>query len=430
MLRRMTSLRLRRRYLLALGVTTQVIGGCASGGGQQPSAEPTTTTTTANVPPTSTAAASATATAPATATAASTSVASWEPKVPDPTVPEVRPVPGRSLPTCPNGRFCVAEANARGPNPAEAPFQACAASIPFPNRESPMDEHKEVRFDAATTKRERTQTKDACCYTWWIPCPGGRPLLVEGNARTACRTDTTAWLEPSAGHRLADLPMHVRAALAEHYAAEASYEHASIASFARVSLSLLAAGAPAELVEQTHRAALDEIAHARAMYSLASVCRGEPVGPGPLDLAGAALATSSIVEIAGEAFFEGCVGEVAAALVLHEESARAIGEFERNILTTMAGDEERHAELAWRTVAWALRHEPGIVRAMLGRARQTLLEEVEETTATAATPELAGRSLPGVTTPRERALIRSRAIVEVTLPCLAALLDGGQAVAV
>ena len=49
---------------------------------------------------------------------------------------------------------------------------------------------------------------------------------------------------------------------------------AEIASFARTSLDLLALGAPADLVAETHRAALDEIEHARIAYALASAFSG------------------------------------------------------------------------------------------------------------------------------------------------------------
>jgi hypothetical protein len=48
-------------------------------------------------------------------------------------------------------------------------------------------------------------------------------------------------------------------------------------------LELLALGAPAELVEKAHVAALDEIEHARICFALASAYGGERYGPGPLD---------------------------------------------------------------------------------------------------------------------------------------------------
>jgi hypothetical protein len=277
-----------------------------------------------------------------------------------------------------------------------------------------------VSFNAATTKLERTQASDACCYTWVIPCPGGRPLLVDGSARTAVVATTAAWLDRPFGAAFALLSGETRERLADHYAAEAAYEHASVASFARVSLSLLAAGAPPDLVADTHRAALDEIEHARAMYSMASACRGVPIGPGSLDMAGVPLAWTNVVEIAEEAFFEGCIGEVAAALVLREEAALAKDPGCAEILAQMAEDEERHAELAWRTLAWALARDPAAVGSMLERALAAAIESAAEIASARA--EDGAEGLPGVTTPRERALIRGRAILEITEPCARALL--------
>src|SRR5690606_33504532 len=75
-----------------------------------------------------------------------------------------------------------------------------------------------------------------------------------------------------------------RARLAAHWLAEAAVEHASVASFSRFALSLLALGAPPSLVASAHAAALDEIRHAQDCFALASRYRGEPVGPGPLPI--------------------------------------------------------------------------------------------------------------------------------------------------
>ena len=61
-------------------------------------------------------------------------------------------------------------------------------------------------------------------------------------------------------------------------------EHASIASFARFSLELLRYGAPPELVVGAHRAALDEVAHARLAFALASSWSGRDLGPGAMGL--------------------------------------------------------------------------------------------------------------------------------------------------
>lgn len=265
-------------------------------------------------------------------------------------------------------------------------------------------------------------TKDACCYTWVIPCPGGRPLVIDGAPRVADSVVGPAWASRAAsverGERFEWVPEAMREHLAVHYAREASFEHASVAAFARVSLSLLGAGAPPDLVADTHRAALDEIGHAEAMYALASTLRRSPVGPAALDLAGATSALVGLDEIAEEALLEGCAGEVSAALVLREEAARALDEDTRTTLARMAEDEERHAELAWRTVAWALRTAPESVLARLVGARASLEEELRTPDALDSRRD----ALPGVTSAFERRAMRRRALAEVVLPCLDSLL--------
>jgi hypothetical protein len=326
------------------------------------------------------------------------------------------------MPSCPSGQFCMTEANAVGSPMAAAPFGKCAESARDPL--APMGRQRFVSFNPLQTKRERTAKKDACCYEWTIPCPGGRPLLVDGAPRVAPPRSEAAWVGRTtslfAEHcaRSQRMPAAVREALARHYEREASFEHASVAAFARVSLALLSAGAPPDLVADTHRAALDEIAHAEAMYLLASGLRGAPVGPSPLDVSGATAAIAGLEDIAAEALLEGCAGEVTAVLVLREEADRAEDETLRATLERMAADEERHAELAWRTVAWTMRSEPASVGERLARVRASLGEEL----ATPLSAEGFARSLPGVTSAVERIVLRRRALADVVLPCLDTLL--------
>lgn len=111
---------------------------------------------------------------------------------------------------------------------------------------------------------------------------------------------------------------------------------------------------------------------------------------------------------------------MAAALVLREEAERASDDVIRSMLVVMADDEERHAELAWRTVAWALSRHTARVRRALERARDAVDAEI----AMPIPDEIsAPMGLPGVTTARERARLRRRALVEVVAPCLDALLS-------
>jgi hypothetical protein len=141
--------------------------------------------------------------------------------------------------------------------------------------------------------------------------------------------------------------------LAAYWLDVAALEHASVASFARFTLDLLAVDAPARLVADAQRAALDEVEHARLAYGLASAYAGRPLGPGPLDVAGVAPCADA-GDLLRSLVMEGCVGETVAVI----EALAAADAATDPVLTAayrrIAADEQRHAELAWRTLAWLL----------------------------------------------------------------------------
>ncbi len=80
------------------------------------------------------------------------------------------------------------------------------------------------------------------------PCGIGRPLMVEGRARTASATARSDWGAGDLGVSAHAIDAELRDALARHWLAVAALEHASVASFARFTLHLLALGAPPSLV--------------------------------------------------------------------------------------------------------------------------------------------------------------------------------------
>ncbi|MCX4239699.1 ferritin-like domain-containing protein [Paraliomyxa miuraensis] len=185
-------------------------------------------------------------------------------------------------------------------------------------------------------------------------CCDGRPFIVGEVARIAPTIDRADWCGAVAGPRLDGLDPRARAELAAAWQADASMEHASIASFARFILHLLALGAPPELVAEAQRALADEIEHARQCFALASAYGGRPVGPGPLAVHDALDGPVTLVTAAVAAVREGCIGETMAAYQAEVAAARATDPAVRAVLSAIAEDEARHAALAWRFVTWAL----------------------------------------------------------------------------
>jgi hypothetical protein len=268
--------------------------------------------------------------------------------------------------TCPSGNWCgsIASAVKVAPGGENAPKElGCPTRIigahpdpsPITGKEfEGLSPNRQMQgaLNRHRTEKEHTAGKDdLCCYHWFEYC-SGRPLRGdEGDvvARVQTRDD---WQADEPSPVLAELGPAERAALADAWLEDALAEHASVASFARATLELMAVGAPPELLGATQAAARDEIDHARRCFALASAYAGRPLGPGAL--VSPAPREAGLAALACATFVEGCVGETIAALVAERALASASDPTVRATLRVIARDEARHAALAWRTVAWAI----------------------------------------------------------------------------
>lgn len=292
---------------------------------------------------------------------------------------------------------------------------------------------------------------DECCYGSGCAVPG-RPLVVEGemvvapavrgekgwsadpslSTRAARRggaavdpslsTPRSAAALPAAPSLSTPVPAPAaaeRALLAGMWLRAARLEHASVASFARFSLELLAFGAPPALVAAAHTAALDEIGHAEACFALASRYGGEPVGPGALPLPAALPRAAGLAELAAATVEEGCVGETMAALFAAEQRSCASDPRVCAALEAVALEEARHAELAWTTLRWALAEGGEPVR----RAAEAAFRRAVERARGASDEELPAGVRPevvsahGLLAPSVFSSVSEQAITGVILPC-------------
>jgi hypothetical protein len=290
---------------------------------------------------------------------------------------------------------------------------------------------RDPSVDDCRVDEECPESYQTCASTWSdtrfgcreMDCAIGRPLLVEDEVRSAPLADRGDWAAPvtaalaPAGLAAAALPpAGQRPAVAAHWAAVARMEHASVASFARFTLELLALGAPPELVAAAQAAGQDEVEHARLAFGLASAFAGAPVGPGPLNLRGATPALdlkAALIALIEEA----CVGETVGVV---EARAAAVGAVPgvREVLEQIAEDEARHAALAWRCLRWMLQQRPdlaGVAAEALDRGIARVLDGGDEG---GAAPDLRPWGLLGAAA-RDEA--RARAIAEVVRPCADAL---------
>jgi hypothetical protein len=228
--------------------------------------------------------------------------------------------------------------------------------LPSPFEQCPRRSPTGGQFSAQTTRAERANNPETCCYVTFtgMVVPGRALRGEDARAVVAPVVARDDWRDAGV----------VVARDACAWLADAALEHASIASFARFALDLLAHGAPLDLVEDAHRAALDEIEHARIAFALG----GSAAGPGALDVA--PRAPMDLASLARATFEDGCMGETIAAM---EARARAADEDDPRVrasLARIAADEERHAELAWRALAWMLRVGGARVREAIRDASQ------------------------------------------------------------
>ena len=295
-----------------------------------------TGTTTAPV----TASASATTTATASATPSATATEAVTVATASAAPPPSAVVPSRiGLPT--GGGGCGFDVVCQ-PEPKS---KTCAPAYTEPKGESGMEPRNGPLYNEAPQHKA-----GECCYKLARRfCGGGRPLRADDGPIVAPLVARRDWMRTD----LAGPSTDADAALAARWLREATFEHASVASFARVTLQLMALGAPPELLADTQRAALDEIEHARTFLALAMRRGAGAQGPAALDVHRAPLAATFDAFVV-DTFLDGCLAETVSGI---EIRARADDgdEVERAAVATIADEEERHAELAWRTLAWGVR---------------------------------------------------------------------------
>jgi hypothetical protein len=202
----------------------------------------------------------------------------------------------------------------------------------------------------------------------------GRPLRLRGRVihpKLRIGDDWTRGATPSVD----GLDEPTRRALEALWLHDAQKEHASVPAFARLSWILAGVGAPADLIEDVHRAALEEIDHARRCFALAAGYgrRRHTAEPMPdLLLTGLELRGDPLTETAVESLKDGCLledynADVAAACVLACEEPVT-----RAVLEQIAREERSHAELSWRIVELCVRRGGRPVRDALLREAQRI----------------------------------------------------------
>jgi hypothetical protein len=184
----------------------------------------------------------------------------------------------------------------------------------------------------------------------------GRQLRRHGEVLLPPVTHGDAWTRPDLAPRVDPA---VRAALAAQWRENGRTEHASVAAFARLTLDLMALGAPPALVASANRDALDEIRHAELCFGLARALDGRLESPGLFPEAARArtlpaLRTLALALLAVDSLVDGALHEGVSARIAARLARCCEDPAIRAVLREIAADEGRHAAHGWDVVEWCL----------------------------------------------------------------------------
>lgn len=202
----------------------------------------------------------------------------------------------------------------------------------------------------------------------------GRPLRIRDrqiHPELRIGTEWTRGPTPNTQH----LNAATRKALEVLWLHDAQKEHASIPAFSRISWMLAAVGAPAELMDWAHRAALQEIDHTRLCFSLAAGYGGQShsVQPMPeLLLSNLSDNPNPMATLARESILDGCQLEDFNADVALRCSQLCSEPATRQVLEQIAREERSHAEFSWSLTSWLLRQDPAEMGAIVQLAKLQL----------------------------------------------------------
>ena len=231
----------------------------------------------------------------------------------------------------------------------------------------------------------------------------GRPLRIDEGRVVASVSRGDGWSElPARG-------VELDSDRAARWTRDALDEHASIGAFARLSLQLLGVGAPASLLRQTQRAALDQIRHAELCFDLATRFSGVSLRAGPLPLPRAVSLAYNLATIAVEALLDGAVNEGLAAADARARCEQSSDPTERTALRTIARDELRHVKLAESIVSWCVDvGGPSVVGALLDA-----LDRIDGVPAPPGLDERVATRVRRSVAMRVRALLSNRAVARL-----------------
>jgi len=204
----------------------------------------------------------------------------------------------------------------------------------------------------------------------------GRPLRIRGRLMHPRLRQGTDWSRGSQPD-ITNLDFATRHALEALWLHDAQKEHASVPAFSRICWMLAAVGAPADLMEWAHRAAIEEIDHARRCFALAAGYggRSHTVEPMPdLLLAGLEVKGDPFMTLAKESLEDGCLLEDFNADVAEACAQVCQDSATRDVLERIAREERSHADFSWALLKWVLSQQDNRVTTCIEKVLNNLTD--------------------------------------------------------
>jgi hypothetical protein len=187
-----------------------------------------------------------------------------------------------------------------------------------------------------------------------------------------------------------DLAKRVPIEVANQWRENGKTEHASVAAFARLTLDLMALGAPPSLIKAANQDALDEIRHTEICFALATAIDGQRLSPAPFPEAQRVATlprnrTLALAKLAVDSLIDGALHEGVSARIIAKLAQRSEVSEITAALKEIAADEGRHAAHGWAVVEWCrLEGGEAVEHALLGAIRALPHEMHSELPAAAA----------------------------------------------
>ncbi len=220
----------------------------------------------------------------------------------------------------------------------------------------------------------------ACFFTECITAIDGRPLRPTAD----CAPVRAPLLARASRRTSSNLAQRVgsnrRSRLAAHFGRDASTECASIPAFLALARDLARAGAPAALVAQAQQSAREEATHTRLCAQLAGEFGGvdlQALVP-PVPTLFDPDEPSLLKRLAVESFWDGCVGEGAAAAGAQRRRETTMLTSVADALAIIARDEKTHADLSAQIVAFCIDRGGSSVRNALHESFEQRMRAEEE----------------------------------------------------